>query len=134
MSISFFIEKDHQPTEAEIRLVIGPGFALWEALLGSICSRYPAQEDLKYMYGKTYGWAWRFRMKGQQLVCLYPTQGGFTAQVIPSPAAIEKAQALKPGENVTGVIERATPYRREAGCSSLSKLTMMSGILGDCWH
>ena len=67
-------------------------------------------KNFKFLYGKTYGWALRFRIKGQVLTSLYPTQGGFTAQVNLSPEAVEQAQGMGLGRNVQQAIERANPY------------------------
>ena len=110
MSIGLFIDKKHQPTDAEVREAIGARLPLWQELVCFIRETYPAQEDFKFLYGKTYGWALRFRIKGQVLTSLYPTQGGFTAQVNLSPEAVEQAQSEGLGHNVRQAIERAHPY------------------------
>jgi hypothetical protein len=110
MGIGFFTEKNCEPTEAEIQQAVGARLPLWDALSRFIQENYPVQEDLKFLYGKTYGWARRFRIRGQLLASLYPTDGGFTAQVNLSPAGIEKALAMAPGRNVRAAIERAHPY------------------------
>ena len=110
MSVGAFTEKNYQPTEAEIGQAIGSKLPLWEALIRLIREKYPVQEDFKFLYGKDYGWGWRFRVKGQLLTSLYPTLGGFTAQVNLSPEAIEKAQGMKLGRNVEQAIARAKPY------------------------
>lgn len=110
MSIGLFTDKKRRPTDAEIRQAIGLKLSLWDVLIGYIREKYPAQEDFKFLYGKKYGWASRFRIKGQLLTSLYPTNGGFTVQINLSPNAIEKAQSMKLTKNVQLAIERAHPY------------------------
>ncbi len=110
MSIGLFTDKKHQPSDEEVLEAIGARLPLWEDLARFIRETYPAQEDFKFLYGKTYGWALRFRIKGQVLTSLYPTQGGFTAQVNLSPEAVEQAQSEGLGHNVQQAIERANPY------------------------
>jgi hypothetical protein len=110
MSIGFFNDKGNRPTEAQIVEIIGSKLPLWYELIHSVQAQYPIQEDFKFLYGKTYGWAWRSRIKQQLLVSLFPTQGGFTAQVNLSPDAIEKALRLKMSKNVQEAIARAHPY------------------------
>jgi hypothetical protein len=110
LSIGIFIEKKHQPTEAEVRQALGSKRSLWEGLIRLILETYPAEEDFKFLYGKNYGWARRFRMQGQLLTSLYPTNGGFTVQVNLSPDSVEKALRMQPGKNVCLAIERAHPY------------------------
>jgi hypothetical protein len=110
MSIGLFTDKGHQPTDTQILEAIGPKLPLWHALVRFVQEQYPVQEDFRFLYGKNYGWALRFRIKGQLLVSLYPTQGGFTAQINLSSNAIEKAQRMRLGKNVQQAIARANPY------------------------
>jgi Protein of unknown function (DUF3788) len=110
MGIGLFTDKSHQPTDAQVLEAIGPKLPLWHALVHFVREEYPVQEDFKFLYGKNYGWALRFRVKGKLLVSLYPTQAGFTAQVNLSSDAIEKAQSMKLSKNVQQAIARAHPY------------------------
>jgi hypothetical protein len=110
MGIGVFIDRKHQPTNAEVLEVIGSKLSLWQELTRYIRERYPAQEDFKFLYGKNYGWALRFRIKGQLLTSLYPAKGGFTAQINLSSEAIDKAQSMTLGKNVKKAIERASSY------------------------
>ena len=82
----------------------------WQGLLQYIRENYPVQEDLKFLYGKKYGWARRFRIKSKLLTSLYPTQNGFTVQVNLNPAAIEQAQQMGLGGSVQQAIVAAHPY------------------------
>lgn len=110
MSIGLFTDKGHQPTNAQVLEAIGPRLPQWHALVRHVREQYPVQEDFKFMYGKNYGWALRFRIKGKLLISLYPAQGGFTTQVILGSDAVEKAQRMQLSENVQQAIERAHPY------------------------
>ena len=110
MSIGAFTDKKQQPTEEEILTMIGPKLRLWEELIQHIRESYPTEEDFKFLYGKKYGWALRFRIRKQLLTSLYPAGGGFTAQVNLSPEAVERALAMQPGKNVRDAIARAHPY------------------------
>lgn len=110
MSIGCFTDKGNRPTEAQILESIGSKLPLWHDLTRSMRERYPVQEDFKFLYGKKYGWALRFRIKGQLLVSLFPTQDGFTAQVNLSPDAIEQVVHMETSKNVQQAIVRATPY------------------------
>src|SRR5512147_2747302 len=109
MSIGCFTDKGNRPTESQILEAVGLKLPLWHELIRLIRESYPVQEDFKFLYGKTYGWALRFRIKGQVLTSLYPTRGGFTAQVNLSPEAVERAQGMGLGHAVQQAIERANP-------------------------
>ena len=110
MSIGLFTDKGHQPTDAQVLEAIGPKLPLWHALVHYVREQHSVQEDFRFLYGKNYGWALRFRVKGKLLISLYPAQGGFIAQVILSTDAIEKAQSMQLSNNIQQVIARAHPY------------------------
>ena len=110
MSIGAFTEKTHQPTQTEAIEALGGMLQPWQALVQHIRSTDHGQENLKFCYGKQYGWALRFRTKGSLLTALYPAWDGFVVQVIMSRLALEQAQALTLGEAARQAIARAKPY------------------------
>jgi hypothetical protein len=110
MSIGAFVDKKHQPSDEEIHQVIGPKLPVWEELLHYIREHYPSDEDFKFLYGKKYGWALRFRKHGKLLTSLYPSEGGFTIQINLGPEAIEQTSNMQLGANVQQVIDNATAY------------------------
>lgn len=110
MSVGVFSDKKHQPSEVEIREAIGSKFTLWQDMIRFIRGKYAVQEDFRFLYGKNYGWGWRFRVKGQLLTSLYPRTEEFAVQVNLSPAAIEKAEQMKLGKSVQQAIRQAQPY------------------------
>lgn len=110
MSIGLFTDKKHQPTDSEVAEAVGAMLPTWHALIQFIRDHYPSQEDFAFLYGKNYGWARRFRIKGKLLTSLFPTQGGFTVQINLGPEAIETVRQWNPGKNVLQAIERARPY------------------------
>lgn len=110
MGIGIFTDKYQQPTDAEVAAVLGPQLATWQALIEFIREKFPADEDFTFLYGKQYGWARRFRMRGKLLTSLYPAQLGFTVQINLSPAAVEQAQQMQLGDHVQQAIARAKPY------------------------
>jgi len=110
MSIGVFNDKSIQPNDSEVAEMISVHFPLWEQLIQSVRRKYTVNEDFKFLYGKSYGWARRFKVKGQLLVSLFPTQGGFTAQVNLGTDEVEKALGMKMSGNIVQAIERATPF------------------------
>ncbi len=49
-------------------------------------------------------------MKGKLLTNLFPSEGGFSVQIILNPKIVEIAKAMDIGENARQVMENATPY------------------------
>jgi hypothetical protein len=110
MSIGFFIDRNHEPTEQEITACLGASLPLWDELIRYMRKTYSPEQDLKFLYGKEYGWGKRFRMKGKLLTNLFPSDGGFTVQIILNPKIVEIAMAMNIGENIRHVMEHATPF------------------------
>ncbi len=110
MSIGLFTDKHHQPTEEEIQAAVALQFPVWQALIQFIRENYPSEEDFRFLYGKRYGWARRFRVRGKLLTSLYPTQGGFTVQLNLDPTALEQTQHMALAHNAQAAIARAHPY------------------------
>ena len=110
MSYSAFTGKHREPTTMEILDALGPMAKTWGAFRQHLRETYAVQEDCKFMYGKKYGWALRFRQRGRLLTSLYPASGAFIVQVILSGAALEQAQSSELGKNARQAIEAANPY------------------------
>ena len=110
MSVGLFIDKNHSPTEADIAAAIGPMLPLWKTLIQFIRDTYAVQEDFRFLYGKTHGWALRFRVKGKLLTALYPTQSGFTVQIILGPTQVTRAMAMGLPSRVMKVLLAAKPW------------------------
>ena len=110
MSISAFNLKEYPPKEAELLTALGPTIDLWNQLSQWMHESLSAQQDLKYMYGKKYGWARRFSMGNALLSAFYPRQDGFTVQIILNRAALEQASRSKLGKSARQAIDRAHLY------------------------
>ncbi|HTP85889.1 MAG TPA: DUF3788 family protein [Bryobacteraceae bacterium] len=110
MAVGAFTSRDHQPSADEIQKTIGGMLQGWHDLAAFIRENYGAREDVVFLYGKEYGWAKRFRVRGKLLTSLYPIAGGFTVQVILSSNAVERAMKMRLGRSVREAILRATPY------------------------
>jgi len=110
MQIGSFTDKTHEPTQQEIRDTIGSNTRSWDELIQFLREQYPSEEDLKFLYGKKYGWALRFRNRGRLLTSLFPTSGGFTVQIILNQAAIEQAKKIRVSETVRSTIANAKVY------------------------
>ncbi len=110
MSIGLFTDKNKEPSDKDIIKAIGPMAPVWNELISFIRGNFAVDEDLKFLYGKKYGWALRFRIKGKLLTSLYPTAGGFTVQIILDKDAVETALRSELSKNARHAINRANPY------------------------
>jgi Protein of unknown function (DUF3788) len=110
MSKSSFIDKNHQPSEAEIVAVLSSALTNWNLTLEGIRAVGETQEELKFMYGKPYGWGIKFRLKGKLLTALYPNQNHFVVQVILDSKRLKELDQIRLHPNAQEAIQNANLY------------------------
>ncbi|MBB3186111.1 DUF3788 family protein [Microbacter margulisiae] len=81
MSKGFFINKNAQPTDAEIEDTVGKAQEVWFLILQYLTHELHLKRDWKF-YGVNYGWALRFNKSGKSVVAIYPDKNGITVQII----------------------------------------------------
>ena len=111
MSIGYFIDKSNQPSENEIYSVIDKRADEWKKLVDFIHLNFSTQEEIKFLYGKTYGWALRFVWKGKLITALFPSENCFTVQVILNTGQLARAASFPLGEKTRNTIQQAHEYR-----------------------
>ena len=104
MSLSAFVDKQHQPTPREINDALGSRHPLWRQLTQFIADNYQLPGELSFG-GNKYGWNIWYRRSGKTLVSLYPQREHLVAQIVLGKDQIEKAIQLKLGKKVRTVLE-----------------------------
>lgn len=109
VAVGSFTDKAAPPTEEAMRALLGPSAGLWREATLLLERRFGARGELRF-YGRSYGWALRYRRKGRALASLYPAEKRFTVQVV-VPASVEKALAERLRPSTRALLEGATAYR-----------------------
>jgi len=109
MSASFFLNKDHKPSNVEISKLLGRSKDLWLDLKSFIVKSYKVEGEYKY-YGKNSGWVIRCKKSGRALLTFTPLKGSFEAMVVLGKAEVEKADKEKFGKNISSVYKNAKVY------------------------
>ena len=107
MAIGCFVDKNHQPGEAELAAALGPKLVLWDRFIQFMADSYQLPAELSYG-GKNYGWNLWYRKSGKSLASFYPQQDGIVAQVVLGREQVEKALTSDLGERVMKLV-RETP-------------------------
>jgi hypothetical protein len=110
MSYGLFTDKQTQPSLDEINEALSTVQEEWTSLLEFLRSHYRSQEDLKFLYGSDYGWAFRFRNKGKLLAALFPNRDHFIALVILNGEQLSAVRSLKLHSSARTAIESANLY------------------------
>jgi len=109
MAVGTFSDKAQPPSDSEIGAALGAAAGAWREVVTLLEARFGARADLRF-YGRSYGWAVRYRRRGKALASLYPAQGRFTAQVV-VPAAAEAALRDRLRPATRALLQGATAYR-----------------------
>jgi hypothetical protein len=112
MSIVYFTDRNHQPTEDEIRDALGTRYSLWERLIQFIATNYRIRGEFSFWGGYKVGWNVRYRVKGRALVALHPQKECIMAQVVLGKEEAERALSMKLGKSVSEIL-RAAPQLRD---------------------
>ncbi len=110
MSIGAFTDKLYKPTDSEVVKTLGASYHRWLFLVEHLRGDLRPKEDFAFLYGKGYGWALRFRLKGKLLTSLFPNEGYFTVQVNLTKAHLYEAGRIHLHRNAQVAIEGATLY------------------------
>jgi hypothetical protein len=109
LSVVYFVDKSYVPTEDAIQEKLGSALHLWTSLVDILSSR--AEQNLKYLYGRQYGWAKQFRIKGKPVVSLFPNEGYFVALIILNQDQLLAASQLRLHKNAIRAMDAANLYR-----------------------
>jgi hypothetical protein len=126
MSKGCFTDRKQRPSTAEIYAVLGPRRKAWDELNQYMVENYQVRGELLFG-GLKYGWALRFRKSGKPLLVLFPGQKEFIANVVVGRSLLEKAQALKLGENARQVLGGAKRFYE--GCWLYIKVSSKQDVL-----
>ncbi len=107
---SAFTEREHAPTRAAIRKILGRSLDAWDDVERHLAENYRLTSTFRFMYGERYGWALRFDRGGRLVAAMYPNRGRFTVQVILGRAQVDSAGSTGLPASVTTVLAAAKPY------------------------
>lgn len=110
VSYGLFTDKHIQPSPNEINEALGTVQAEWTSLGDFVHSHYRTQEDFKFLYGRDYGWALRFRHKGKLLTALFPNRDHFTCLVILNWEQLGLVENIKFHSSTRKAIDSANLY------------------------
>jgi hypothetical protein len=110
MSMGIFTVKTLRPTEAELIAALGGASGRWTKLVEHVRKTFDVSEEIKFLYGKKYGWGLQFRNKGNALLSLFPNDKYFVALVILGAKGLDEVANLHLHTNARDAITAANLY------------------------
>lgn len=91
-------EKLCQPSEETIRLFMGDD--AWERLMkleGMLEQRYELGREVRFPFGNSYGWSFRYTSKKSLLLYVFFEDGGFCCTISISDSGAKQVEAMREG-------------------------------------
>jgi len=134
MAIGCFLDKEHSPSEKEVRSTLGARYPFWQHVVQFLYNNYEMAADFSYG-GKKYGWNLWYRKSGKSLVSLYPQTGGFVAQIVLGKDQTEQALEMKFfAKTWANWFARRRNCMMANGCLFRSNLWLKRKTLRDCYY
>lgn len=105
MNKGVFFDRNHQPSTAELKQVLGNCYPWWEKLTQFIKSHPQIERKWSAFGPMGFGCGYRYKYRRKALIALYPQRGQIMAQVVLGKKQAEQALRLHLGERITKVIE-----------------------------
>lgn len=112
---SIFTDKMTEPSEEDLRRVLGTTFMLWESLAEFTKESYPKYLESWHFSGDKYGWSFRISDKKRVLIYLLPRDGFFKATFVFGQKATDEILKSEIGENIKNEILAAKAYAEGRG-------------------
>ena len=93
MSHGLFTDKSVSLKVENIEKELGSSLAQWQELSAYIRKSWRIKEELRFLYGKDYGWALRFQCGGKLLCALFPNRSYFVTLLIINQALLKQIKA-----------------------------------------
>lgn len=91
-----FTEKYHQPPEEFLKVFMGED--AWGRLMrfeAMLRERYDLNREMKFPFGNTYGWGFRYAHKKSLLLYVFFEEGGFCCTISVSDKGAPKVEAMQ---------------------------------------
>lgn len=115
MALSGFADKAHQPTEKDLRRVLGKAYAVWVRLIELVSDRLAPILPVWGFTGAKFGWGLRLKRKDRVILYMTPREHHFLVSFALGEKAVLAAHAHKLPAAVLKAIESAPKYAEGRG-------------------
>jgi len=115
MPLSALTDKTHEPTEDEVRIVLGKAHVIWNELIGAVAERLGSISQVWGYTSKTTGWGLRVKQNDRIILYMTPQAGKFLVSFALGEKAVAEAKSLKLSQALLAAIEAAPRYAEGRG-------------------
>ncbi len=115
MAFSAFVDKAHQPTEKDLRSVLGRSYPAWVRLIERVSDRIAPISQVWGFTSASTGWGLRLKRKDRIILYMTPREDHFLVSFALGEKAVAAARTLKLPANILKAIESAPKYAEGRG-------------------
>ena len=115
MTLSAFAEKAHQPTDKDLRSVLGKTYTAWVRLIELVSDRIAPISQVWGFTSVSTGWGLRLKHNDRVILYMTPREGHFLVSFALGEKAVTAAYTHKLPAAVLKVIESAPKYAEGRG-------------------
>lgn len=117
MALSTFADKAHQPTDRDLRSVLGKAHTAWVQLIELVSDRIAPILPVWGFASAKFGWSMRLKRKDRVILYMTPREDHFLVSFALGEKAVVAAHAYQLPKSVMKAIESAPKYTegRESG-------------------
>ena len=115
MALSAFADKAHEPTDDDLRLVLGKAHEAWSRLIELVTARIDQILPVWGFTSEVTGWGLRLKRKGRVILYMTPCKGHFLVSFALSEKAVDAARERKLSASLLKAIDTAPKYPEGRG-------------------
>ena len=115
MALSAFTDKAHQPTDKDLRFVLGKAYTAWVRLIELVSDRIGSISQVWGFTGASAGWGLRLKRNDRIILYMAPRADHFLVSFALGEKAVVAARAHKLPNPVLKAIESAPKYAEGRG-------------------
>jgi hypothetical protein len=115
MALSAFDDKTKQPTEEDLKEILGRSFTHWDTLNAHAAEEYPPLDVTWNYAGANWGWSLRLKQKKRTILYLTPCRKHFLVGFALGEKAVKAAQEAGLPATVLKTIAEARKYAEGRG-------------------
>lgn len=115
MAFSTFVDKAHQPTEKDLRSVLGRSYSAWVRLIQLVSDRIAPISEVWGFTSASTGWGLRLKRNDRIILYMTPRENHFLVSFALGEKAVAAARTRKLPPAVLKAIESAPKYAEGRG-------------------
>ena len=115
MPLSALADKSHEPTDDDLRDVLGKAFEVWTGLIASVDKRIGPVSQVWGYTSKTTGWGLRLKQKDRIILYMTPQRGRFLVSFALGEKAVAAARGHGLSADILKAIDGAPRYAEGRG-------------------